>query len=125
MKKKHVFIGFIFIITAYFLGVYFPIKNISPIIDENHIILSKFEFHSLLVNWILACLTFVTVIIALFKEEILKALKHPIIHIIDNSTNILNECLADVEQDRKIAKEYHYDITIENKGCSGQAKKAM
>ena len=101
---------------AYFLGVFFPIKNIMPIIDENHNIFSKFEFHSLLVNWVLAVFTLFTILVALFKEEIIKFLKHPIIRVTNNSANMLNECLADVEQNRKISKEYSVVINIENNG---------
>lgn len=116
MKKKHICILIFTNIVTYIIGMKFPIKNILPILEENRTPITVFEFHSLIVNWVLAIFTFTTIIVALLKEDIIRFLKHPKIYICKNQTNILCESLADVEQNRKIAKEYYSSINIENNG---------
>ena len=119
MKKQKILykvLVFVLILIAYFIGMCFPIKNILPVIVENRPQITPYEQHSLVVNWVLAVLTFLTIIVALMKEEIFRFFRHPTISIMKNNSSALKESLADVEQNRKVSREYYYPIDIENTG---------
>lgn len=116
MKKKLLFIiCTAVLLVGYILGMFFPIKNIMPIIDENSPKITAYEYHALFVNWLLVIVTFLTVCVALLKEEIIKFFRHPKIVVLKDN-NCLKENLSEVEQDGKFATRYYYNVRIENSG---------
>ncbi|MGY4041090.1 hypothetical protein [Aeromonas hydrophila] len=61
----------VFLCFGYLLGVKVPFTNELPlVIDQKKLEVSKFEYFSLLINLVLAVFTFLTIAVALLKEEI-------------------------------------------------------
>ena len=117
MKKKNIFvITLCLFVIGYFLGMFVPIKNIIPVISENRTEISAYEWHVLVVNWVLAFVTLLTVFVALFKEEIIKLFRHPKLLLVKDNESCLKEALSEMEQGRKIATEFYYTVRIENTG---------
>lgn len=66
-----VIICIILLSFGYFLGVKIPFTNELPlVIEASKSTVSKFEYFSLLINFILAVFTLLTIAVALLKEEI-------------------------------------------------------
>ena len=62
-----------------------------PVVEKNTNTISTYEFHSLIVNWVLVVTTLLTVIVALLKEEIVKCFRHPKLSIHRKEKNALKE----------------------------------
>jgi hypothetical protein len=113
-------IGLLFIagIVGYSIGNYIPVELLKPnFTDEN---LNKGEYYRLLISIISALITFMAVLVALFKDDLREIWKRPIINfatpdeitIEDLSSNIESETVNDTP----ISNRYISRIEVINTG---------
>ena len=113
-------VGLLFatVIVGYSIGNYLPIELLKPnFTDEN---LSKGEYYRLLISIISALITFMAVLVALFKDDLREIWKRPIIQfatpdeitIEDLSSNIESETVNDTP----ISNRYISRIEVINTG---------
>lgn len=119
MKRK-VIIGIfpLIVFIAYLFGNYLPIEAIRPIITDKT--LSKGEYNSFISSLISSIITFFTLLIALFKEDLRELWKRPILkfelpenHTIEDLDSSLD---SESEIETIIAKRYLSSIQIINSG---------
>ena len=117
-KLKNIFIIIIVAIVAYFLGMLFPIKNILPLISKNTEEVSSYERWVLVANYLLAFLALVTVIVALFKEEITSLWRKPKLCITqkEDSSLLVERLKENTNNGNNEADCYDVLISIKNDG---------
>lgn len=117
MKKISMSWIIISIVVSYSIGMLFPIKNIVPILKKTETSLSPYELYSLAVNGMLALITFLAMLVALLKEEIVYLWRKPKLAIAQNeNSSLLSEHIQDDSNTaQRVADRYNVIITIENK----------
>lgn len=112
-------IGFILAIIGYLIGNLIPIEYIKPKIISTDI--ETPEYYGILISSVSAIVTFLAVVVALFKEDIrrLWAYSNIVISIPDeNFVEVLKTNVSDTSKDEQLleAGEYKCNIQIKNSG---------
>jgi len=113
-------IGLILAILAYLLGNWIPIKYLSPTIDYSSI--NTAEYYGIIINSLSAFVTFLAVVIALFKEDIRKIWEFSKIQVsipTENFFEILNSSIGHTTDNTNQPLEaikYNCKIEIYNSG---------
>ncbi|MCM1302314.1 MAG: hypothetical protein NC250_03100 [Alistipes senegalensis] len=109
--KKIVFLCFVAVLGGYILGMFFPFVGWCKVSDSP---ITKGDYYGIFVNVFLTIATFLTVIVALWKESILRYFKHPQCEI-----ELLDEGIIeniDIDQPSPQADSYECVLKIHNKG---------
>lgn len=102
-------------ISFYIIGGAYPLPFMTPQIAENQSLISAYEALSLSVNIVLAILTFLTVIVALLKEEIIKLWRKAILEIEADEQSMFREKLRE-NSGTSISELYYIKLRLINKG---------
>lgn len=102
----------LFLIIGYALGILLPC-NILPEINENDISRGEFFYYTVTAIGVFA--TFLTVIVALFKEDIIRLLKKADLKFSFINDTTFKEDIEDIKGTKK-AKKYYSIAKIENSG---------
>lgn len=103
------------VLAAYVVGVIFPIQRLLPTINPLGPKVSSYECYALVVNILLALFTLLTVIVALFKEEIVSLWRKPQLNIDENSLELEEHLGQESKDSPSFANEYTAKFTISNK----------
>lgn len=102
-------------VVAYILGTTLPISRFLPSIDPQGPVVSAYEYYALTIDIILAFLTFLTVCVALFKEDLVSLWRKPKLHVGQSSLSFSEELIDGSNVTAKEARKYTISFRLENK----------
>lgn len=106
---------FVIAIAAYVVGTICPCSRLLPSIDPQGPVVSAYNYYSLVVNIILAFFTFLTVCVALLKEDLVSLWRKPKLHVDQNSLSFSEELTDGSSSATKQAHKYTISFRLENK----------
>ena len=101
--------------VAYIAGVILPLHRFLPVIKQIGPEVTRYEYYSLIVNIGLAIFALLTVIVALFKEEIVSFWRKPQLCVDENSLELEEHLGQESKDSPSLANEYTAKFTISNK----------
>ena len=107
-----IIIAIVCLLVGYIIGIFLPC-NILPKINEDPISRGDFFYYTVTALGVVA--TFLTVLVALFKEDFIRLFKKVKLKYSFLSENKLQEDIEDVDGTKK-AKKYYSTVIIENIG---------
>jgi hypothetical protein len=117
MKRKILKIGIISvscIAVGYLIGSFLPLQLFKPdFADET---LNKGEYYRLITSIVSAFITFLALIVALFKDDLRVLWNCPKIQFLFPENITIEECESEVSNQTKIAKRYISRIEVQNNG---------
>lgn len=106
---------FVIAIAAYAVGTICPCNRLLPSINPQGPVVSAYDYYSLIVNIILAFFTFLTVCVALLKEDLVSLWRKPKLYVDQNSLSFSEELTDGSSTTTKQAHKYTISFRLENK----------
>ena len=107
-----IIIALICLAIGYFIGIFLPL-NIRPEIEYKPLTSGEYYYYTITTFGVFA--TFLTVIVALFKDDLIRLIKHTKLNFSFHDNKSLWEDIIDIHGTKK-AQKYFSIVTLENQG---------